>query len=670
VPNVSLARETSNPAVYLIIGAMKFWIVDQAEFDALGFRWSKVLVVEDGALGHLPETRLHAPPRTRPSDVFFDCGQDFSSITGRWHFNCQSSTSIVQREVLAAGWLYRPNPAEDPDQPFVNIADHGIEDIHYNLLLDAVFLHRMYGPDGLSSRLVGATYSGNPPDAQPLPFAAAPPLDNGLPTTASYNSWILPGNTYDLHGELNAWHRNNTGGIFTRHFVGRGDPPAHWVNPFPPDDGAYFPFHPLNPDSRERNLRTGDYILVRGPLWEDQWHGDPTQVQAPWDTGPTRHHAWLEMHPIDWIVRLQPPAANARLTAARVALCTPDATSPQLDWGTSITPGFPPSAPSRRLEVRTVERLDDHRIGMIVPGSLRGIQTNRQADRVDVSVSVAPVGSAQGRYKGSWLVGWSELDQRDRPWIDDGLPGGSQEHGDNEGWNWVSLGPAPFHGTIAHQSVLAPGMHQHYFLNQTSTLPVGQGDVLFATVYLDPVSPPDEVMLQWHTTGWLHRAYWGADRLGWGTPGTNERRPMGRLPFSGEWVRLEVPAAAIGLEGATVTGMAFSLFGGRATWDYAGVRVAVPKSGQLAASVSPSVVAAGTRTVTVHARDSGDRSPVAGRVLLDGQDITSTNTAFTKRFTAEQGLTESVEFVVRCPAYPEATAILRVRGPQKPGNSL
>jgi hypothetical protein len=34
---------------------------------------------------------------------------------------------------------------------------------------------------------------------------------------------------------------------------------------------------------------------------------------------------------------------------------------------------------------------------------------------------------------------------------------------------------------------------------------------------------------------------------------------MGRLPFAGEWVRLGVPAAAVGLAGATVTGMAFTL---------------------------------------------------------------------------------------------------------------
>ena len=45
---------------------------------------------------------------------------------------------------------------------------------------------------------------------------------------------------------------------------------------------------------------------------------------------------------------------------------------------------------------------------------------------------------------------------------------------------------------------------------------------------------------------------------------------MGTLPAAGRWVRLEVPAAQVGLEGRTVNGMAFTLHGGRATWDYAG----------------------------------------------------------------------------------------------------
>ncbi len=78
-------------------------------------------------------------------------------------------------------------------------------------------------------------------------------------------------------------------------------------------------------------------------------------------------------------------------------------------------------------------------------------------------------------------------------------------------------------------------------------------------------------MLQWNDgASWEHRAYWGANNLGWGVDGTNSRRYMGALPASGQWVRLDVPASQVGLEGVTVSGMAFSMWNGRATWDHAG----------------------------------------------------------------------------------------------------
>lgn len=70
--------------------------------------------------------------------------------------------------------------------------------------------------------------------------------------------------------------------------------------------------------------------------------------------------------------------------------------------------------------------------------------------------------------------------------------------------------------------------------------------------------------------GWEHRAYWGANLIGWGADGTNSRRHMGPLPAAGQWVRLEVPASAVGLEGQVVHGLALTLYNGRAAWDKVG----------------------------------------------------------------------------------------------------
>jgi hypothetical protein len=159
-------------------------------------------------------------------------------------------------------------------------------------------------------------------------------------------------------------------------------------------------------------------------------------------------------------------------------------------------------------------------------------------------------------------------------WVEDGLPAGAVALADNESWNWISANPSPVSGSYAHQSGLVAGTHQHYFYGAANTLNVNAGDVLFAYVYLDPASPPSQVMLQWNDGTWEHRAYWaataGSGGIQAGAEGTNSRRYMGPLPAPGQWMRLEVPAAQVGLEGHTLNGMAFTLYDGRATWDHAG----------------------------------------------------------------------------------------------------
>lgn len=167
-------------------------------------------------------------------------------------------------------------------------------------------------------------------------------------------------------------------------------------------------------------------------------------------------------------------------------------------------------------------------------------------------------------------------------WFDDALPAGAVPAPDNTGtggvdesWNWVSANPTPSSGTASHQSsiVAATNIRQHYFMNATSTLQIAPGDILYAWVYLDPdpANKPSEIMLQWHSgLGWAHRAYWGENSIEWGIDGTPSRINMGKLPEAGRWVKLVVPAHAVGLEGVTVSGMAFTQKGGRVTWDHTG----------------------------------------------------------------------------------------------------
>jgi len=150
-------------------------------------------------------------------------------------------------------------------------------------------------------------------------------------------------------------------------------------------------------------------------------------------------------------------------------------------------------------------------------------------------------------------------------WVDDALPSGATGSGMGEGWTWTSSSPSPISRLLSHSSAVVQGAHQHLFSGATNTLTINSGEVLFAYVYLDPANMPSEVMLQWFDSNWEHRAYWGANSLNWGT-----MQYMGALPAAGQWVRLEVPASLVGLEGKTINGMAFTLVGGRASWDRAG----------------------------------------------------------------------------------------------------
>jgi Protein of unknown function (DUF1565)/Right handed beta helix region len=158
-------------------------------------------------------------------------------------------------------------------------------------------------------------------------------------------------------------------------------------------------------------------------------------------------------------------------------------------------------------------------------------------------------------------------------WMDDALPAGAFGYADGgDSWNWVTGNPTPYSGSRAHQSALLSGVHDHYFNFATATLTVNTGDELFTYIYLDPANPPSEVMLAWKAVGgtWEHRAYWGANEVPWGTDGSASQYPVGPLPPTGEWVKLSVPASAVGLEGSSLEGMAFLLYNGRATWDLAG----------------------------------------------------------------------------------------------------
>ncbi|KNY24763.1 lipase/acyltransferase domain-containing protein [Pseudobacteroides cellulosolvens] len=156
-------------------------------------------------------------------------------------------------------------------------------------------------------------------------------------------------------------------------------------------------------------------------------------------------------------------------------------------------------------------------------------------------------------------------------WISGSIPSSASTGADYDSWNWVDENPKALKNRYSHQSSLYDGMHQHYFYNSSNKILPYDSQVLYCNVFIDPANPPKELMLQWNDGSWEHRAYWGEDKINFGTNGSVSRRYMGPLPKTGMWIRLEVPVQSVGLGGRTISGMAFTLYGGRVTWGEAGI---------------------------------------------------------------------------------------------------
>lgn len=158
------------------------------------------------------------------------------------------------------------------------------------------------------------------------------------------------------------------------------------------------------------------------------------------------------------------------------------------------------------------------------------------------------------------------IDASDTVWIEDSLPEEAHSMAENgDGWNWVSTNPIPFSGSRAHQSNVAFGSHQHMFDKAATPLIVNADENLIAYVFLDVEHPPTEIMLQFFAGTWEHRVYWGKEELNYGACIS-----AGALPPIGKWMRLEFSPKLVDVENRPITGMAFSLRNGRATWDHIG----------------------------------------------------------------------------------------------------
>jgi hypothetical protein len=157
-------------------------------------------------------------------------------------------------------------------------------------------------------------------------------------------------------------------------------------------------------------------------------------------------------------------------------------------------------------------------------------------------------------------------------WVDDAIPTRAKPQG---AWKFGGEPDQPvFSGKSSHAEPPDPlpagTPAQHLFTGVD--FPVTPQDLLFTYVYIDPKSPPKELMLQFFFNGDWRRATWGEDGIPF-----NPKNRLGQLPKAGEWVRLEVPAIKIGIDQpGVVTGLAFTQLGGRVYWDKSGATKGPP----------------------------------------------------------------------------------------------
>lgn len=165
-------------------------------------------------------------------------------------------------------------------------------------------------------------------------------------------------------------------------------------------------------------------------------------------------------------------------------------------------------------------------------------------------------------------------------WIEDEAPAGAKLQGDTA-WEFVTAPDHPVHTGTKSTRREAAALSQHFFTDASPKLKIGEGDKLFAYCWLDPANPPKSIMLQFNDGVWGHRAFWGEDLIPFDSGTGENHRPMGPLPPTGEWVRLEVDAAHVGLKaGAELNGWAFTQFGGKVYWDHAGSVTKTPQGTQ------------------------------------------------------------------------------------------
>ncbi len=170
--------------------------------------------------------------------------------------------------------------------------------------------------------------------------------------------------------------------------------------------------------------------------------------------------------------------------------------------------------------------------------------------------------------------------------LDDAFPEGAKLD-PKSSRNWLSEpASAVFSGKVALKQTYQ-GIGQTSFKKGAKEFSFPANANIFAYCYLDPVNPPQTIMLQFYSDGWKHRAVWGDKSKIPSDKNVPAVIDMGPLPKLGEWVRLEVSSTKLGIKASTkLNGFALTQFGGTVTWDKLGANNTVDTTKDVAWSYS------------------------------------------------------------------------------------
>ena len=206
-------------------------------------------------------------------------------------------------------------------------------------------------------------------------------------------------------------------------------------------------------------------------------------------------------------------------------------------------------------------------------GSLSELETKAKKDKAGIHERKATLLSKLHGLVDAMEYGEPKADasaDSERIFVEDAPPGDATLNGE---WK-IAQAPDPVYSGKKSIVREGTGNNQHFFWQSKSPYEIAtDGDEFFAYVFLDPIDPPKQVMLQFNDGTWEHRAYWGKSLIPYGKENTVGKVKMGELPKTGEWVRLAVNAKKVGLKPkAKVNGIAFTQFDGKIFWDKVGVK--------------------------------------------------------------------------------------------------